>query len=190
VFLRAKKPPIEGLQGDENVLGSWKYKMKTAFMKYEKNIGVITNKRILFAHQKDKKIFAERNLSEITAYVVNQSIETDIHASQGSTSRVVGSVKITHEGEEILYIDSIYNPQDLVNEIQACKIANSTNGQPAHSTLPKGFGISNENVTIEDNEDEEKHQADTEDPVKILKIRYAKGEISKEEFEEMKSMLG
>ena len=32
-------------------------------------------------------------------------------------------------------------------------------------------------------------QQSSEDPLKVLKIRFVKGEISKEEFEEMKSML-
>ena len=35
----------------------------------------------------------------------------------------------------------------------------------------------------------EKKNQEVENPVKILKIRYAKGEISKEEYEEMKKVL-
>lgn len=35
----------------------------------------------------------------------------------------------------------------------------------------------------------EKKKQEVENPVKILKIRYAKGEIKKEEYEEMKKVL-
>ena len=35
----------------------------------------------------------------------------------------------------------------------------------------------------------EKKNQEVENPVKILKIRYAKGEIKKEEYEEMKKVL-
>ncbi|MBT3762185.1 MAG: hypothetical protein HOF89_06370 [Candidatus Nitrosopelagicus sp.] len=35
----------------------------------------------------------------------------------------------------------------------------------------------------------EKNTSSDDDPLKILKVRFAKGEISKEEYEEMKSTL-
>ena len=85
------------------------------------------------------------------------------HAS--STEIEVGDIIFMNDGKQVMEWENILDPHSLVKIINSAKAHFSTT-----PTAPSSSG--------------------GEDPIKALKLRFAKGEITKEEFLEMKSMLG
>ena len=69
-----------------------------------------------------------------------------------------------NDGKQVMEWENILDPHSLVKIINSAKAHFSTT-----PTAPSSSG--------------------GEDPIKALKLRFAKGEITKEEFLEMKSML-
>lgn len=179
-------PVVDGLHKDERVLHSWKYKSKKSFMKSTKNIAVVTNKRLVFADRSSKKIFLEHNLSELSMHISNPSVKTSSNVNSGnSTSWSRGNVTFMYQGKDLANTETIDNPSDLLNEIESCRRHNLLSEEPPRMVLPKDEDDSNHEWILEGSQPTEEE----EDPIKILKIRYAKGEITKEEFEDMKGML-
>ena len=83
------------------------------------------------------------------------------HSSSVETE--TGNIEFMKEGRQAMIWKNIADPVALVEKIKAVKSSFSTGGSTPQSV--------------------------DDDPIKALKMRFVKGEISKEEFEEMKSML-
>ena len=89
--------------------------------------------------------------------------ESTHHAS--STESEFGDIVFMKDGKRVMVWENFRDPNSTVSLINSAK---------AHfSTAPTASSSSSE----------------SEDPIKALKLRFAKGEITKEEFLEMKSML-
>ena len=84
------------------------------------------------------------------------------HASSIETES--GRIVFMNDGKKVMVWENFKDPNSLVQQIKSARTLFQTPSTEIHSQLE-------------------------EDPMKILKMRYAKGEISKEEFFEMKSIL-
>ena len=89
--------------------------------------------------------------------------ESRHHAS--STEIEMGSIVFMNDGKQVMVWESIDDPHSIVQKIKSAK---------SH------FQISSAETS---------EQPGGEDPLKALKLRLVKGEITKEEFTEMKSMI-
>jgi hypothetical protein len=158
-----KKEVIKGLDKDEQVLFDRKVKYKTGFMKKEKDIIVVTNKRFICADQDTKQPEWAYDLTELEFSV--SDIKYD--STAGKTR---GFVEVIKEGRRLygFYAD---DPDGLLRQINAFLRSRSTNSRLVSAPT------------------EEKVSAG-EDPLTILKLRYAKGEITREQFDEMMGLLG
>ena len=182
VFGRSKKPIVNGLRSDEQILWNMKGRNKTGFLKSQKIILVLTNKRAMYADENSKNIIQWCNLDEVTPVVSNRQ-------SQSTTNGYGTNLNITHKewgdlgfiknGEQVLGFTNIEKPDELLDQIQAItrsKISLGDYVSPGRGSLPKV-------------EQQKSPPKASEDPLAILKLRFAKGEITKEEFEEMKKIL-
>ncbi len=83
--------------------------------------------------------------------------------SSSSIESQTGNIEFMKEGKQVMIWKNIPDPVALVEKIKAAKSSFS-------EAVPTPQSVD-------------------DDPIKALKMRFVKGEISKEEFEEMKSML-
>ena len=97
------------------------------------------------------------------AHYYNVSYNKSTHHSS-STESEIGDVVFMKDGKRVMVWEGFPDPNSTVNLINSAKAHFNT--APAASSSSGG-----------------------EDPLKALKLRFAKGEITKEEFLEMKSML-
>jgi hypothetical protein len=88
--------------------------------------------------------------------------ESKHHAS--STEVEIGNIIFMNDGKQVMVWENVNDPNSMVQKINSAKSHFKTSSETSTSS-----GI--------------------EDPIKALKLRFAKGEITKEEFEEMKSMI-
>lgn len=94
---------------------------------------------------------------------VSLSYNKSTHHSS-STESEIGDVVFMKDGKRVMVWEDFPDPNSIVNLINSAKAHFNT----APAASPSSGG---------------------EDPIKALKLRFAKGEITKEEFLEMKSML-
>ena len=97
------------------------------------------------------------------AQYYNVSYNKSTHHSS-STESEIGDVVFMKDGKRVMIWEDFPDPNSTVNLINSAKAHFNT----APAASPSSGG---------------------EDPIKALKLRFAKGEITKEEFLEMKSML-
>jgi len=181
VFGRSKKPIVNGLRNDEQVLWNDKGRNKIGFLKSQKIIMLVTNKRAMYADEDSKNIISWCNLDEVTAVVSNRQTRSTT-SGYGNNLNVThnnsGNLEFIKNGERVLGFTNIDNPDELLDRIRAVTISNISTRDyvsPSRESLPKL---------------QQSAPKASEDPLAILKMRFAKGEITKEQFEEMKSMLG
>ena len=113
------------------------------------------------SRERDEDIYGDVDADDSDGMTV-VSWETKHHAS--STETEYGDIIFMKDGKRVTVWDYHQDPNSMVKLINAAKAHFST--APAASSSSGG-----------------------EDPIKALKLRFAKGEITKEEFLDMKSML-
>jgi hypothetical protein len=99
--------------------------------------------------------------------LVQNTVDLSYNQSQhhaSSTEHEFGDIVFMKDGKRVMIWENFQDPNSTVKLINSAKAHFST--APAASSSSEG-----------------------EDPIKALKLRFAKGEITKEEFLEMKSML-
>jgi len=107
------------------------------------------------------------------------------YASTGVS--IKGDVDFLQNGQPIGSIHKTDEPDEFANVIEQCKISLSPPNNPESRPL-KGGMISTAS-SPETDAIQIKVEQPSEDLLKILKMRFVNGEISKEEFKEMKEML-
>tara|TARA_B100001123_G_C15128717_1_gene954387 strand:- start:62 stop:1054 length:993 start_codon:yes stop_codon:yes gene_type:complete len=95
---------------------------------------------------------------------VDISYNEETHHSS-SVETEVGNIEFLNNGKLVMIWENFIDPTSVVAKIKSAK---------AHFKAPS---------------EEKPSASSSEDPLQALKMRFVKGEISKEEFEEMKSML-
>ena len=116
------------------------------------------------SRERDEDIYGDVDATDtgVETGVTVVSWETKHHAS--STETEYGDIIFMKDGKRVVVWKYFKDPNSMVKLINSAKTHFSTT-----PTTPSSSG--------------------GEDPIKALKLRFAKGEITKEEFQEMKSML-
>ena len=172
-------PEVKDLSSDEEILFHTSFKVKTGLVSSEKHFLVITNKNLFDVSGETNMIIAKYDLSKITVDVKNRHVKSR-GASGNNTwtgldshkSWEEGEVYVYNDGREVIHMSRKKNPDDLANDIQRHVNRDSSNTSSEQKVLPPA----NEN-------------SNSDDPLTILKKRFVNGEISKEEFEEMKKLI-
>jgi len=100
--------------------------------------------------------------------LVQNSVDISYNEERHHSSSVeteVGNIEFLNNGKLVMIWENFIDPTSVVAKIKSAK---------AHFKAPS---------------EEKPSASSSEDPLQALKMRFVKGEISKEEFEEMKSML-
>ncbi len=138
-------------------------KNSPAWKDVKEHFYALTNKRWLFVNYDDRKIIESYDLSQCDVLAGNDSITFMMGTERSFT--------VSADRAQNLY-DPLEDNRKIVKMIEHLQSAlpgrmgsQTASSQPPPTPQP------------------------SEDPLKVLKIRFAKGEISKEAFEEMKKML-
>jgi hypothetical protein len=94
---------------------------------------------------------------------VDISYNEDIHHSS-SVETEIGNIEFLNEGKQVMIWEQFTDPTSVVQKIKSAK----SHFKTVDANTPSSGG---------------------DDPIKALKMRFVKGEITKDEFEEMKSMI-
>ena len=125
-------------------------------------------------------IITKHDLSKITVDVKN--MRTKSRGSSGNNNWIgidnhksweEGEVHVYNDGKEVIHMSRKKNPDDIANDIQRHVNRNLSNTS------------SSEKDTISTTND----NSNSDDPLTMLKKRLVNGEISKEEFEEMRKLI-
>jgi len=172
--LRKSKPDVKELKNDEDIIFHWKFKNKTGFLKSDKLLFLVTNKRALIADQKTKKIYRFFDLAELG--VVLKNVRMDLRL--GKKSRTMGTIEFWVKGKKICQLLSENDPEgirDTIHEVQRGLGYDTDNTEDYEEERTTRDSIQND--TVRPNEPKKS----SGDPLKILKLRFARGEITKEE---------
>ncbi len=171
-------PDVKDLPTDEEILFHSSFKVKTGLVSSEKHYLVITNKILLDVLGDTSEIIGQYDLSKITVDVKNRQIKSRGASGQNTWTGLdshksweEGEVFVYDDGKEIIHMSKQKNPEDLANDIQRHVNRNLSNTSPEKISSTTNDGSS------------------SDDPLTMLKKRLVTGEISKEEFEEMKKLI-
>jgi hypothetical protein len=171
-------PNVKDLPPGDEILLNTDFKVKTGLVSSEKYFLIITDKNLFNVSGETNKIVGKYDLSKITVDVKNRQVKSrgasgnntwtglDSHKSWDE-----GEVHVYNDGKEIIHMNRKKNPDDLANDIQRHVNRNLSNTSSESAVL-----------TTNDN-------SNSDDPLTMLKKRLVNGEISKEEFEEMKKLI-
>ncbi len=172
-------PDVKDLPAGEEILFHTNFKVKTGLVSSEKHFLVITGKTLFDVLGDTNEIIGRYDLSKITVDVKNR--QTKSRGSSGNNNWIgmdnhksweEGEVYVYDDGKQVIHMSRKKNPDDLANDIQRYVNRNIPNTS------------SEEKASIPANEN-----SNSDDPLTMLKKRFVNGEISKEEFEEMKKLI-
>ena len=114
-------------------------------------------------------VSARSSLWNLIPQAINAPLQVDLSSNKSehhasSVESEFGNIVFMNDGKRVMVWENFQDPNSTVKLINSAKAHFSTT-----PTTPSSSG--------------------GEDPIKALKLRFAKGEITKEEFLEMKSML-
>jgi len=118
--------------------------------------------------QREEDIVGGVNSRSSAWNLVQSSVDLSHNESRHHSSSVeieMGSIVFMNDGKQIMVWNNINDPNSIVQKIKSAK---------SHFQIPSA---------------KTSEQSENEDPLKALKLRFVKGEITKEEFTEMKSMI-
>jgi hypothetical protein len=178
VFGREK--PLRVLRSGENDLWGHDGEKIGDFMKKRKMRWVLTDQRLIHADLDAQLVVAEYAIDRLHAAAVD--IQYGKRVSGTGYARIVtddlsdewGKIEFFSDGVSIGKTNRMQKPSQEVRKVEAI----------LNSKAPRAKGQMPSNNTTST-----LPQKTAEDPLKILNLRYAKGEITKEQFEEMKRML-
>jgi hypothetical protein len=179
--LSKEKEVVNGLEQNEIMMTHRESDKK---IQGKKVIWAVTNKRLLCVNKGSKSILNSYDLATIVVIVKNKKNFIK-YANTGVS--IKGDVDFLQNGQPIGSIHKTDEPDEFANVIEQCKISLSPPNNPESRPL-KGGMISTAS-SPETDAIQIKVEQPSEDLLKILKMRFVNGEISKEEFKEMKEML-
>ena len=175
-------PDVKDLPAGEEIVFHATFKVKTGLVSSEKHYMVITDKRLLDVFGNTNEIIGKYDLSKIEVDVKNR--QTKSRGASGNNTWTgldshkaweEGEVYVYDDGKEVIHMSRQKNPDDLANDIQRHVNRILSNESSSEKT-----------VSTANNDDD---TSNSDDPLTMLKKRLVKGEISKEEFEEMKKLI-
>ncbi len=199
---------INGLDGDEEIIEvftseqiirrptldhSWPFynvpfevpknwKKNSDWKKYKKYFEGLTNKRLVLVDYNTKNIIKNYYFSECQ-FLAGATFERTVKGNYTSSG---GTITIMR-GHEQLYVTSHIHDHlrihQTIKHLQGFSEELSINSNQEISSVNNSFQQNNAKSISQSVE------TSNEDPLTILKMRFVKGEISKEDFEEMKEML-
>ena len=180
VFGRGK-PTVKGLENNEEIIFHWN---KISIDKKKKNV-VLTNKRFLFVDRDTNQITDSDDIHDLQVVVSDVQMPGTKYGY--SAKQITGSIELWVGGKKRFWTGQ-RDPYGFRDKIQAMQGSPRTSSKIitdgvtiTKGSLPTGFSPTTSPAPSP--------KESTEDPLSILKIRLVKGEISKEDFEEMKEML-
>lgn len=187
VFGRGK-PTVEGLENNEEIMYHWN-KVRATHLKKKVNI-VLTNKRLLWVDRDANQIIESDDIHDLQVVVTNVQMPSTKYSY--TSEQIYGQIELWLKGEKIFWTGQ-RDPYGFRDKVQAIQRSNpppisklsSDEVTITRGSLPAGFSPTTSPLSSPKSSPKESK----EDPLSILKIRFAKGEISKEEFEEMKEVL-
>jgi len=194
-LLRRKEETPLLLPQSEHIITSWDSPIPNPEKegKTIKGKVIITNERILFVDRKTNAITASMDIATIDSISVSDrrqhgsftssSSSSNYGSSYGSTSygnssgtlKTIGTLNIRWTNGSTMWFDA--DDPDGIREIIM---------QAKFSQRPRIDNVLHVNTDPTPAGNNSQNQ---DELLKILKLRFAKGEITKEEFEEMKGML-
>lgn len=171
-------PNIKDLPPGEEILFHTTFKVKTGLVSSEKYFLVITDKNLFHVSEENNEIVGKYDLTKITVDVKNRQTKSRGASGQNTWTGMdnhksweEGEVYVYNDGKEIIHMSRKKNPDDLANDIQR-----HINRNISNTSSEKTASTTNDNFNLDD-------------PLTMLKKRLVNGEISKEEFEEMKKLI-
>ena len=169
VFRKSKTDFVQGLGKNEKILYSFDFKVKKGFMKKEGKKIAFTNERFLIFGKGGGDIKKEYDLLDLTPVIKNKIIkkyaDASVEVADLDLLSKTGEIICTFRGDA----DSIV----VANAVNECKEELRRN-----ASIPETK-----------HDDDDSKEGSGNDPLTILKMRLVKGEIIKEEFDDMKGML-
>jgi hypothetical protein len=175
VFGRGKENEIvKGLDPDETLQLWWESHIVTEAsgsgltlrIQHKKYNYAISNKRAIITNKK-AEVLESCPIDGITLLATHRKAGT-------------GNLEFWKDSSRLLTFYQMSDPDGIIQQLQMLGIK-SQNPSTLNDTSAQWHQSPQHNSNT---------QQSSEDPLNVLKIRFAKGEITKEEFEEMKSMLG
>ena len=136
-------PPIKGLESDEQVLETWRYRVTTGFLRWDNEVAVLTNNRILIGDAKTQTMTHEWNLSEIDIVSTNRrNYSSFSHSffqtssqnggtsgsnwgrstgSSSGVSKTLGDLEFIQNGRIVFSITNVPDPDGTVERIKIIK---------------------------------------------------------------------
>ena len=179
--LGKEKEVVNGLEQNEIMMTHRESDKK---IQGKKVIWAVTNKRLLCVNKDNKSILNSYDLATIVVIVKNKKNHLKYASATGLWK---GDVDFLQNGQPIGSIHKTDEPDEFATVIEQCKKSLSPPNNPESHPL-KG-GMISTTSSPEPDAIQIKVEQPSEDLLKILKMRFVNGEISKEEFKEMKNML-
>lgn len=136
-------PPIKGLRADEQVLETWRYRVTTGFLRWDNEVAVLTNTRILIGDVKTQTMTHEWNLSEIDIVATNRRNHSSFShsffhtssqnggnsgsnwgrstGSSSGVSKTLGDLEFIQNGRIVFSITDVPDPDGIVERIRIIK---------------------------------------------------------------------
>ena len=170
-------PHVKDLPPGEEILLHTAFKIKTGLVSSEKYFLIITDKNLFNVSGETNEIVGKYDLSKITVDVKNRQVKSRGASGQNTWTGLdnhksweEGEVYVYNDGKEVIHMSRKKNPEDLANDIQR--------------HVNRNLSDASSERTVSTNEN-----YNSDDPLTLLKKRLVNGEISKEEFEEMKKLI-
>lgn len=171
-------PDVKDLPPGEEILFHTTFKVKTWLVSSEKYFLIITDKSLFDVSGETNEIVGKYDLSKITVDVKNRQTKSRGASGQNTWTDLdnhksweEGKVYVYDDDKEIIHMSRKKNPDDLANDIQR-----HVNRNLSDTSSERIVSTTNDN-------------SNSDDPLTMLKKRLVNGEISKEEFEEMKKLI-
>jgi uncharacterized C2H2 Zn-finger protein len=142
----------------------------------------------LYSHPLDKVIFESDDfIFEIPTYAINRVKVAEGKEIDAMRVLLVGLVAglVWQKKNKIFYIEF----QDELHQTHTAVFDHSDAIDEFADKLNATIPTNREAINYENNKEQNPISQTIEDPLHIIKIRYAKGEITKEQYEEMKRTL-
>jgi hypothetical protein len=170
---------FNGLYDNEKIVFDWTVPRRTGFLKSDKMIAIVTNKRFILAYKDTMKIDYSYNLEDIKIVITNVVTE-----NYGSRTETHGIVEFWMDGEKKLWL----------TENNPCRILSTIELLQKSLIIPKDTNTDQTNFINSEQSTQkylmkEKLDLPSDDLIKIFESKLSSGEFDKSEITRLKKMF-